>query len=129
LDEWEVVVSWFSRALDKAVKQGVDAVLSDYFKPGGGFDGVVADVVWRELDKMLTPHAKLTPLGFVWALRLCFVKHGSSRTEASDLANDTLSEYLADEKIGFGSPNYAWTREAAECVAQEYQLRFWEQAA
>lgn len=118
-------MGWFQSAVDS----GVNKALADFCTPGGGLHQIVEETVWATMDREMLPRTSpLTALGFVWALRLCFRKRGCSYIEASGLANDTLREFLADEKITYGDPAYAWTRHGAEEVAEEYQFRHWEPA-
>lgn len=121
-------MGWFQRAVDKGVRQGVESAVEDFAKPGGRLEEIIDQQLWLFLDAEISRSAPLTRLGFVWAMRLYFHKRGCSRAEASDLANSTLAEFLADEKIKFGHPDYAWTREGAEAVADEYQIQHWEAA-
>lgn len=123
------MMGWLREALDLGVRRGVEKAVADYCAPGGGLDAIVEQCVWEHMAKTLSPNAPLTRLGFTWALRLCFRERGCSYADASDLANDTLREFLADEKIRFGDTAYAWTRSGAAEVAEEYQFRHWERAA
>lgn len=117
-------MGWF----DRAVQRGVTKALGDFCAPAGPLHEIVERTVWKQMDESLSRTARLTPLGFTWALRLCFRKHGCSFAQASDLANSTLRQYLTDEKIKFGATDYSWTRGAAEEIADEYELQHWEGA-
>lgn len=114
--------------LDRAINKGVQKAFDDFCAPGGGLDAAIKRVTWEHLEKTLSRTNALNRLGFTWALRLCFRRHGSTYADASRLANDTLARYLADEKIEFGDPNYGWMRGCADELADEYELRHWEVA-
>lgn len=122
------MMNWFHRAIDRGVQEGVTKALTEFCAPGGGLEVLVEDSLWNQMEASLSKTSELTRLGFVWALRLCFVRHGTSRTEAIKLANATLSQYLEDEKIGFSDPAYGWTRSDADDLADEYEFRHWEAA-
>jgi hypothetical protein len=122
-------MGWFSKAIDRGVKEGVETAIKSYLVPGGPFDAVVERVVWEQMEATLPRDKRLTVTGFVWALRIVFRKRGGlSYAEASRYANDTLKQYLADEKVKYGDRDYAWTRDAAEEIAEEYEFRHWEAA-
>jgi len=116
-------MGWFDRAVNKGVQKAVESALARFTAPGGRMDDLIGDQLWSQ---EISQTATLTPVGFIWAMRLYFHKRGCSRQEASDLANSTLREFLADEKIKFGHPDYAWTRGGAEAIADEYQIQHWE---
>lgn len=119
-------MSWLDAAIRRGVERGARAALDDFCAPKGELSQIVKAHVWETLEREFSHKKKLTKLGFVWALRLCFRRHGSTYDEAITLANSTLREFLTDNGIKFGNPEYAWTRDGAEDVALEYQLRFWE---
>lgn len=116
-------MGWLKRSVERAAKGAIDD-----FMASDRLGEIVEERMYVVFDEELRPDARLTELGWLWALKLTFHKHGCTRPEAHALAMSTAAQYLADEKIAFGDPDYSWTRSAAEDVAEEYEFRHWEAA-
>ncbi len=116
-------MGWFKRSVEDASRGAIDD-----FMASGKLKELVEESMYAVFDESLSLNARLTELGWLWALKLAFHKHGCSRADSHKFALDTAAQYLADEKISFGDSGYSWTRDAADEVAEEYEFRHWEAA-
>lgn len=111
-------------AMDQAVEEAVNSGLKKAFAPGGAGE----DALWRAFASAIVSDRALTAVGFLWALALVFHRHGQTKASSMAYARSTLRQFLADERIKFGDPAFAWDRGAAEIVAREYEIDHWEAA-
>lgn len=68
---------------------------------------------------------QLTRVGFAWEIANEFIRNGMAVWEARDAGYDALRQFLNDEKIKFGQPDYDWGIEGAVALAQE-EMQHWE---
>lgn len=116
-------MSWFQRAVKAGVEEAVHETLRKVVP------GLVEAAVIQFLDETLAPGRRLTQHGFILAMAVTLHKHGMPFLAAKHRASDALSEFLKDERIRFGDPDYVWDRGGAEAVITAYELDHWEAAA
>lgn len=63
------------------------------------------------------------------AWRFMAVNKAMTGEAAIRLAANTLGQFLKDDHIAFGHPDYAWDRAAAITLANECEIEHWEAAA
>lgn len=54
------------------------------------------------------------------------IQEGMKPRQAWDVARDRVNEFLADEKVKVGHPDYDWSPAGGVSIIEEYELRFWE---
>lgn len=104
----------------------VRAKLMEMSGPGGVIDKIIRERIGVDLpNDVPMSHPQFI---FAMAQEFASVDRGMVATDALTLARDTLSQFLRDEKIGFGAADWDWTREGAITLAQEYEIEHWEAA-
>ena len=119
--------SWWpsvKRSLDRTVGDVVPRWFDREMKDGGKVANIIDDV----LGVNLPDDATMTQTQFTFAMVQTLVKAGVGVAGARRMAVETLGDMLKDCQIKFGDSDYAWDREGARTVCQEYQFQYWEQS-
>lgn len=110
------VASVLDQEIERTVAETVPGLVANYFE-SDAFKAVIDDIL-----------AKSPAYQFVCEIGRHFkrVDPTMSNRGTYELAVSTLREYLADEKISFGDPEYSWDRAGAIAIAQQWQTDHWE---
>ena len=87
--------------------------------------------VHRERLAKMPMDRRLTRVGFIWAVAYRYWQQWRSPerdwVRCKEMASNTVSEFLRDEKCRFGDARYVWTRAGAIEVA-DAEIECWEAA-
>lgn len=87
-----------------------------------GLSKAVPDIVDVVLDGLMKNPAYPVIVG----AQVRLIKGGMKPREAWNVARDRVNEFLADEKVKVGHPDYDWSPAGGVSIIEEYELRFWE---
>jgi hypothetical protein len=125
------------RLFAKAAREGANAALAQHlpaiieaavakaFEPSGLLEQHIRDGLGLNLSNR-TPMDRAQ---FIIAMGHRFRDAGVRGEEMFRLARETLNDFLTDEGIAFGDPNYGWNRSCAITLVEECALQYWDRAA
>ena len=115
-------------SLGPSIGRGIASALDEASQPGGAFDQAIDRAVRGMAENRTAYVGDLTPTGFVWQVAFEFLRTDKTMpaSAARDLAVETLSDFLRDEKIKFGDAAYAWDQSAARTIARECEIEYWD---
>lgn len=110
---------FLKRAVDRGVKAGVEQAVANFAKPGGGLDKAI-------LDALKAPKFKW--FWFVKAMqaRMLAVDPTMGNKKAYAVALNAYRDFLHEEKIEFGHPDYDWSDDGARDLIDDYEIDHWE---
>lgn len=117
-----MIWSSLKRAIDRGVEHGVRQAMDQFTAPGG------------KLDEMILAELKKPENRWFWFVKamqakMMTVDPAMDGKLAYDVAVSTLRDFLRDEKIKFGDPDYDWSDAGARDLIQAMEIDHWESAA
>ena len=67
--------------------------------------------------------------GFIAGAQCRLIEVGMKPGEAWELARKTLSDYVQEDKLTFGDPDYDWGPQGGRDLIQELEIDHWETVA
>jgi hypothetical protein len=111
---------WLDDALAKAVADGVRGFLDS--------EEFAETITKVALERVKQDGRPLTEVGFAYRIGAEFYDRGVPPLKAAEMGKRVLAESMADEKISFGDPRYAWDANGAVDLAHAYEIDHWDAA-
>lgn len=106
-------------ALSKAALDGIKSGVRQ------GLEKAAPDIVGICMDALMNNPAYPVIVG----AQVELMKHGVKPREAWDQARDAVAEFLKDEGVKVGHPDYDWTPAGGAEIANSYVIDFFEPQA
>lgn len=126
--------NWFSKAVDRGVKAGIESgiksIVAEHFGPGGMVEKMVEKAFYEDMEIKARENRRTTHnlilKGFLLEVAFELIRAGLKAKEALQMARETVAEFLKDEKIAYGAKGWDWTQAGAQTLAQENCIQYFE---
>ena len=121
---WAIAESMeLHRSFDAVVRDATVKAIEDQLP------AAVAKAMRKVSGLDLPDNAPLTPYQFVVRIQRRLYQMGAAKDYATAAGPRVPQEFLTDEKVSFGHPDYAWTGSGAVEIADAYEVDHWERKA